>query len=134
MTPDRLRLRSLWLAMGWCLVLFIVYESLTPYPVEIGVEQGDKLGHMAAYLALMSWFSNVYEETSERVVCALASVALAVGLEFAQRLTATRTFEIADMVAGTAGVLTGWLLAPPRLPNYLRLAERLGGARRVPKE
>src|SRR5687768_13325346 len=53
-TPARLRYRSLWLLLGWLLVLFIVYESLTPHPVELQVEQGDKLGHVAAYLALMS--------------------------------------------------------------------------------
>src|SRR5262249_31874042 len=125
-----LRWRSLWLILGWLLVLFIVYESLTPTPVEIDVEQGDKLGHIAAYLALMSWFAKTYEETGERVLCALGCITLAVGLEFAQRLTATRTFDIADMAAGAVGVLAGWLLAPPRLPNYLRLAERLFDARR----
>jgi VanZ family protein len=122
-----LRFRYVWLLMGWLLVLFIVYESLTPHPVEIQIEQGDKIGHATAYLALMSWFANIYEDTSERVACVLGCIALAVGLEFAQRLTATRTYEVADMAAGAAGVLAGWLLAPPRLPNYLRLAERLVG-------
>ena len=97
--------------------------------MEIPVEQGDKLGHMAAYLALMSWFANIYEDTGERLACALGCIALGVGLEFAQRLTATRTFDVADMLAGAAGVLAAWLLAPPRLPNYLRFAERLVGAR-----
>jgi len=124
-----LRLRTLWLLLGWLLVLFIAYESLTPYPVELQVEQGDKFGHMAAYLVLMSWFANLYEGTNQRVACVFACIALAVGLEFAQRLTATRTYEVADMAAGAAGVLAGFLLAPPRLPNYLRLAERLIGAR-----
>jgi len=128
--PDRLRLRPLWLLLGWMLVLFIVWESLTPGPMELQVEQGDKLGHMAAYLALMSWFANIYEDTAERVVCLVACMALGVGLEFAQRLTATRTFEIADMAAGAIGVIIGLMLAPPRLPNYLRLAERFFGARR----
>ena len=125
MIPGPLRFRSLWLIMGWLLVLFIVYESLTPRPMEIPIEQGDKLGHMAAYLALMSWFANIYEDSGKRITCAVGCIALGVGLEFAQRLTAVRTFEIADMVAGAVGVLAGWLAAPPRLPNYLRLAERL---------
>ena len=120
-----LRLRPLWLLLGWALVLFIVYESLTPYPVEIQVEQGDKYGHVMAYLALMSWFSNIYEGTRGRVICALGCIALGVGMEFAQRLTETRTFEVADMVADTVGVLVGLVLAPPRMPNYLRVAERL---------
>ena len=122
-TPARLRYRSLWLLFGWLLVLFIVYESLTPYPVDLQVEQGDKLGHVAAYLALMSWFANLYEGSGERVACVLGCLALGVALEFAQRLTATRSFELADMAAGAAGVLIGLMLAPPRLPNYLRCAE-----------
>ena len=125
MIPASLRFRSLWLAVGWLIVLFIVYESLTPRPLEIPVEEGDKLGHMAAYLALMSWFANLYEDMGERIACAAGCIALGVGLEFVQRLTATRTFDVADMVAGTVGVLAAWLLAPPRLPNYLRLAERV---------
>jgi VanZ family protein len=125
----QLKFRPLWLTLGWILVVFIVYESLTPSPVEIPIEQGDKLGHMAAYLALMSWFANIYEDTGERLACALGCISLGVGLEFAQRLTATRTFDVADMLAGVVGVLAAWLLAPPRLPNYLHLAERIIGAR-----
>ena len=104
-------------------MLFIVYESLTPYPVELQVEQGDKLGHVAAYVALMSWFASLYEDAGERIACVLGCLALGVALEFAQRLTATRSFELADMAAGAVGVLIGLMLAPPRLPNYLRLAE-----------
>jgi hypothetical protein len=46
-------------------------------------------------------------------------------LEFAQRLTATRSFELADIAADAAGVLIALMLAPPRLPNYLRFVERL---------
>jgi VanZ family protein len=132
-TPGPLRFRPLWLLIGWLLALFIAWESLTPYPVELQIEQGDKLGHVAAYLALMSWFANLYEDSRERVVCVLGCLALGVGLEFAQRLTETRTFEVTDMAAGAAGVLVGLLLAPPRMPNYLRLAERFVGAWHSPK-
>src|SRR4030095_12308452 len=100
------------------LVLFIVWESLTPGPMELQVEQGDKLGHMAAYLALMSWFANIYEDTAERVACLVACMALGVGLEFAQRLTATRTFEIADMAAGAIGVINGFVVASATPAHY----------------
>ena len=112
------------------LLLTIIYGSLTPDPVEVQIEQGDKLLHVAAYLVLMSWFANLYEAQRERVMCIAGCVALGVGLEFAQRLTAVRTFDVADMVANTAGVAMGLILAPPRLPNYLRLAERLITAQR----
>jgi len=124
------RLHQLWLLVGWLLVLAIVYESLTPSPVELQVEQGDKFLHAAAYLVLMSWFSNIYEGARERLISAVGCVALGVAMEFAQLLTDTRTFEVTDMVAGATGVLIAWLLAPPRLPNYLKLVERALGARR----
>ena len=118
-------LRTLWLIIGWMLVALIVYLSVTPYPLEIPVEQGDKLGHVMAYLVLMSWFSNLYEGPAQRVVCAAGCIALAIGLEFVQRWTGYRSFEYADMAAGASGVIVAWALAPPRLPNYLHFAERI---------
>jgi VanZ family protein len=117
-------LRAIWLLIGWTLVALIVYLSLTPQPLEIPVEQGDKLGHILAYLVLMSWFSNLFEGPADRVLCAAGCIGLAVGLEFAQRWTGYRSFEYADMAAGGAGVIVAWALAPPRLPNYLHSAER----------
>jgi VanZ family protein len=128
---SRQRLRQFWLLAGWLLVVAVIYESLTSEPIELRVDQGDKLLHTAAYLVLMSWFANHYEGRRERLICAAGFVALGVGLEFLQRLTATRTFEVADMAAGAAGVIIGWILAPPRLPNCLRLLEQVvNGTRR----
>jgi VanZ family protein len=117
--------RRFWLVCGWVLVLFVIYLSLTPEPVQLTVEQGDKFGHVFAYATLMSWFANVYEKRTQRLRCALGFIALAVALEFAQRWTGYRSFELADMAAGTAGVLAGWFLASPRIPNYLRWIESL---------
>ena len=119
------KLRRLWLLVGWTLVVVIVYLSLTPDPIGLPVEGGDKLGHGLAYLVLMSWFANLYEGTRRHVWCAAGSLALAVGLEFAQRWTDTRSFEAIDMLAGATGIALAWVLAPPRLPNYLGIAERL---------
>src|SRR5690349_16906989 len=113
--PDRNGVvRKLWLAAGWLLVLAIIYLSLTPHPIDIPVEQGDKIGHLLAYGALMLWFAQVYVKKRQRIVVAAASIALGVGLEFAQLLTDTRMFEVADMLADGTGVLIGWALAPPR--------------------
>jgi VanZ family protein len=103
----------------------VIYLSLTPEPVQLNVESGDKIGHVLAYLALMSWFANVFENARRRAPIAVAFVVMAVALEFVQRWTGYRSFELADMAAGTAGVALGWALAPPRLPNYLRLTEKI---------
>ena len=125
-SPDpQLAFRGLWMACGWGLVLFVIYLSLTPEPVQLPVEQGDKFGHVFAYATLMSWFANLYEKRAQRLQYALGFVALAVALEFVQRWTGYRSFELADMAAGATGVVAGWVLAFPRIPNYLRWAESL---------
>ena len=122
---DSLRYRSLWLVMGWALVLAIVYFSLAPQPVSIPVEHGDKIGHLAAYAGVMLWFAQLYSGNTARLLLAGGFTALGIGLEFAQLFTATRTFELADMVADGIGVAGGWLVAPPRTINILRRLETI---------
>src|SRR3954469_24817779 len=122
-----LRLRRYWLAVGWSLVLLIIYLSLTPEPVQLNVEQGDKYGHVLAYAALMSWFANIYDSRIRRLQFALGFVALGIALEFVQGWTGYRSFELADMAADAAGVAVGWVCADPRIPNYLRWTERVLG-------
>ncbi len=132
-TSDQsLRFSRLWLAIGWLLVLFVIYLSVTPAPVEIPGPEGDKAGHLLAYATLMAWFSQVYRVSSRRLQIACAFIALAVGLEFVQRYIGYRTFEIFDMLASAAGVLVGWAAAPPRGPAFLALAERRFQKRRNP--
>jgi len=118
------RVRRLWLVVGWVLVLLVVYLSLTPSPIEVPIEQGDKFSHALAYLVLMSWFANFYETPIQRAGLALGFILLGVGLEFVQRWTGYRSFDVIDMVAGTAGVVLGWVLAPPRTLNFLELVEK----------
>jgi len=122
---ERLRFRTVWLTIGWALVLTVVYLSLTPQPVSIPVEQGDKVGHLAAYAVLMVWFAQLYYAAQRWLLLAVALVALRIGLEFAQLLTETRTFEIADMLADGTGVAIGWLAAPPRTINFLIRVEAI---------
>lgn len=101
-----LRLR---LCIGFLLVAAVVYLSLTPHPIEVPGEQGDKYGHIVAYSTLMIWFATIYHARRERIALAVAFVLLGVALEFLQRLTGYRTFDIADMVADGVGVILGWV-------------------------
>jgi|SRR6187455_3360281 len=119
-----LRARRFWLSLGWMLVIFVIYLSLTPEPVQVSMEEGDKFGHGLAYATLMSWFANLYEVSARRMQFAIGFIALSIALEFVQRWTGYRSFEVADMVAGAAGVAAGWIFAPPRVPNYLRGTEK----------
>ena len=106
-----LRWPALWTALGWLLVLAILWLSLTPNPPQIGIEQGDKLGHALAYTLLMFWFCQLYDSRRARIGHALCFVALGIAIEFAQRATEYRSFELWDMAADGAGIVIGWMLA-----------------------
>jgi VanZ family protein len=123
--PDAapLRLLRLWQIVGALLIGFVVYLSLTPFSIELPVEQGDKYGHILAYATLMFWFAQMYPGQRARMAWAGAFVAMGIGLEFLQGLTDYRTFEIADMLADAFGVSIGWVGAPPRSPHVLRYIE-----------
>lgn len=118
------RIRRIWLAVGWLGIALVVFLSLTPRPPDLGIEQGDKLGHFAAYAALMLWFAQIYRSRQSRWRWAIGLFALGVALELIQRWTGLRTFSYSDMAADSLGVGIGWLLAPPRLPSLLAAAER----------
>jgi len=123
---DDAMLRRLWLGVAWFGVGLIIFLSLTPSPPDIDLGKfSDKYEHIAAYAVLMLWFCQIYLSTVQRGCIALLLVALGVTLEFLQRATGYRAFEVADMVAGASGVCLGWLLAPPRLPNWSALAQSL---------
>lgn len=122
--------RRLWLALGWVLVLYVIYLSLTSAPVEIPLAEGDKLGHILAYGTLMIWFSSIFEKWIPRTGFAIGLAAMGMALEFIQGWTGFRTFDIADMAANGCGVIAGWVIAPPRTPNFLRRIERLGVLRK----
>jgi len=118
-----LRYRTVWLAAGWLLVMLVIYLSVTSRPLEIPLEEGDKLGHLAAYATLMMWFGQLYAGR-RRVIAFLGFIALGVALEYVQRATGYRSFDWWDMAADAAGTLSGLVLCPPRLPNVLAMVER----------
>ncbi len=128
---DRLILRRLFVAIGWALVGAILWLSLTPQPPHVDFEQSDKVGHFIAYGglmfykvghfiaygSLMFWFCQLYRNTKTRVAYAAGFIAMGIAIEFLQRATGYRSFEVMDMVANAIGVLLGWAaaLALPRL-------------------
>ena len=122
--PSGFRLRWVWLSVGWVLLALVVYLSLAPIPVDIApVEHGDKFEHALAYGVLMAWFACLYAARQVRLGYALGFIALGIALEFLQRETGYREFELLDMVADAVGVLLGWVLAPPRTPSVVALIE-----------
>jgi VanZ family protein len=118
-------LRQLWWAVGLLGVATAIYLSLMHNPPTLDVAQGDKLEHMAAYATLMLWFAQLATTRPRRLGTAASLVALGVALEYCQLATGYREFSYGDMVADALGVGAGLLLAPPRGPNLLDLAQRL---------
>ena len=109
--PD-LRLQGLWLIIGWVLVLFSITVSLNSSGVPVISDNfNDKLIHMTGYAGLMLWFAQIYHVLRTRLIIAVLLVLMGVVLEFIQGMGGIRVFEIADMVANTAGVVVGGFLA-----------------------
>jgi len=96
-------------AAGWLYAAAIVFLSLVPEPPDLGlqVESGDKLQHFFAYAVLMFWFALLDRRWRARLGYAGLWIGLGIGLEFAQRATGLRSFELADMAANALGVAAG---------------------------
>jgi len=121
-------MRKLWIGGGWLIVAAIVYFSLFKLAIDTEIKGGDKLGHLLAYGGLMAWWSQLYVSPATRLRLGVAFIALGAMMELAQGLTPDRYPEWLDLAANTAGVLLGWLAAPPRLPNFCaRLAAAFPG-------
>jgi len=117
--------RRAWTIVGWIGVAVVAYYSLKPHPPELGIAQGDKIQHFAAYGGMMLWWVQLAATRIARVRTAVSLITLGIGLEIAQSFTGYREASVLDACANSAGVLLGWALAPPRLPDFLALAKRL---------
>jgi len=99
-----------WLAVGCLYLAYIVYGSLTPDPIDVQIDDFDKIMHFSAYALLMIWFAWIFYKPSSRYIMAILFVALGVGLEFAQQAGGVRYFEYSDMIANSLGVLAGYFV------------------------
>jgi len=104
-------MRAALIAGGWLYAAALVGLSLIPSPPDLGVEGGDKLEHFIAYALLMAWFGWLYTSRIERIGYAALWIAMGIAIEFAQRETGYRSFELADMAADALGVAAGAALA-----------------------
>ncbi len=112
------RFRGLWLGLGGIMVAAVLVLSLAPLSVDLS-EGRDKASHFVAYGTLMFWFGMLWPGLRRQALVALAFAAMGVGVEFLQRLTGYRSFEVADMAANTIGVLIGWALLQTPLRQLL---------------
>ena len=106
-----LKYRSFWLFIGYALVAFIVYSSLTSHTINVEVRFFDKYAHTFAYFVLMGWFMQIYHKKVPVILCFVLFVLLGVGLEFMQGMTSYRSFDVYDMMANSLGVVLALCLA-----------------------
>jgi len=124
--PD-LKLRFLWLSIGYALILLVVFLSLTSNPVDTGLSfpYEDKVYHAFAYFVMMFWFAQIYHDKTQRNMIAIMFIAMGLTLEYLQSFDPKRMAEFGDMVANTTGVALGFSLAITNAKNILLKVEDL---------
>ncbi len=124
--PD-LKLRFFWLALGYGLVMLVVFLSLTSNPVTLDLDfkNQDKVFHALAYFALMAWFAQIYHDKFQRNMIALVFVFMGIALECLQSFNPNRYFDLADMLANAVGVAIGFSLALTGAKNILVKLEKV---------
>lgn len=99
--------------IAWFISMILVgYLSLTPYiDIPCPFSGTDKIVHLLGYawLAILPFFA--FAKTGTAFTGAFLMVPLGIGLEFAQRYVPGREFSIPDMMANSAGVVSGIVLA-----------------------
>ena len=121
---SNLKYRLLWLLVGYSLVAFVVFSSLTSIPVTIKVDNFDKYAHTLGYFVLMGWFVQIYHARRHVLVCALIFLSMGTGLEFVQGMTTYRYFDVYDMLANTLGVFIAWGMTLTKFPYLLKTFEK----------
>ena len=121
-----LRLKKVWLSLGWIAVCMLIYQSLTPSPPELPeFPFSDKVTHFLAYAWIMLWFGFIYGAGKKYFLIGLSLILLGVTLELLQGAGGYRSMEVSDASSNALGVFIGGLLARTRLSSALLRAERL---------
>lgn len=115
-----LRLKKVWLTIGWFAVCLLIYQSLTPTPLELPeFVFSDKVEHAMAYAWIMLWFGFIYRPGKKYLLLGLSLVLLGATLELLQGASGYRSMEVLDASSNVLGVLVGWLLASTRISSTL---------------
>ena len=130
--PERplptLRLRKLWLTLGYLFAAIITVLSLYPFaPIESLPKWTDKVEHGLTHLALAGWFLQIYHGRRNWLMVSLACLAFGGAIELAQMATPTRSAEWLDLAADAGGILAAGALvaATPLRFGLTRISHRL---------
>ena len=98
-------------------------ESL-PMRALSELDLNDKFEHTMAY-AILTWLPATHERRRTVAGAALGALAMGIALEYLQRYSGWRDFEIGDMLADAAGVGCGILAAlPARSAGFFRRLQK----------
>ena len=118
-TPT-LRFRRVWLLSAALVVALVLLLGVIRVPAPIRwLSIDDKLMHAAAYALMCVAFSQLLLDRRTRLLMVLALVVFGLGIECLQAQTATRQFELLDLLANTGGAFGAWLLIGRREVSLL---------------
>ena len=132
-----LRFRRTWLlsaALAVALVLLLGVIRMPPPLRWLIVD--DKLMHALAYAAMSAAFAQLLLDRRTRLLVVLLLVVFGLAVECLQAQTATRQFELLDLLANAGGAFGAWLLIGRReisvLPRLEALCSRVPIAAPIP--
>jgi VanZ family protein len=106
-------LRVIWLIA----VVVVITGSILPgdsLPLRMldRLHISDKVEHFCAY-AVLALLPALHERARVIVAATIGAIALGIALEYVQRYSGWRDYEVADMIADTAGVWFGLAVGLP---------------------
>jgi VanZ family protein len=129
-----LRFPRLWLGLGWLAVALATLVCLLPSErLPQPPSLSDKTEHFLAYLLLSIWFAGIYARNRYWMI-AVGLTIMGIVIEFAQgAMGLGRQGDIRDVIANSAGVVTGLLLCWFGLGNWIQWVESLVSKPQVEK-
>ena len=121
----------LWWAVGWAMVLFILYVTLAPSKDVPDLHVWDKLEHATAFFGMTVWFGGLVAQRRLWVL-GLAMSAFGAAIEVAQgTMGLGRDMDVHDWIADSCGVVVALALllicVPRSRGSWLRWVEHLLG-------
>ena len=86
----------MWIVGGAAFVAFVIYESVTPAPINAPSLQGFKVGHILAYFWITFWFAQIWRTPGQRAWIAIVFTLMGIALEYVQLETGYRDFAYAS--------------------------------------
>lgn len=128
-----LQYKTLWLTLGWTLVIGVIIASQAPAPppmteslfsflpyfLQDNLLHVDKVEHFTAYFVLMGWFAQIYHQPKIRLGYMVGFILLGIAMEILQGLGGIREADWRDALANTVGIWVAWQVMKTRLAYVL---------------